>query len=367
MDVPILKINQNDLENFLCFIYKNENMLKEFGAIKIQLNPECKLALKKRRKNIVLRPISSKIVKINKDEKIYLTKPIDYIDESIEEKFLIRNESIFWSSLSSNLNNKKVKYLNISLLPNKSFFCQKRSRSHFGIHRLPNQSLLKLGGTQLTRQFSPCVKRAHKRGSIFPLNSAENRLFLCDYHHEGGKHYWYIIPNNQRDILQIIINQIFNSSSICFDHGQIFIDPSILDKYNIRYYKLIQNPNEFVILSSGTLTQSFTKDSSWSESIPFALPSWIEDGHANNSHLSCQCYLHQNLLSKKIDTKLFRHELIQRYTNTYLNDKSISLKGFQLFFLLFLFKYIFLDCNDIDINTIPTPNSIENNSLKGIY
>ncbi len=67
MDVPTLQINENDLQNFISFIYKHERLLKEFGAIKIQPNIECKLALKKREKNIVLCPNMEQIVKINKD------------------------------------------------------------------------------------------------------------------------------------------------------------------------------------------------------------------------------------------------------------------------------------------------------------
>ncbi|CAF1548142.1 unnamed protein product, partial [Rotaria sordida] len=63
------------------------------------------------------------------------------------------------------------------------------SRSYFDMHRLPHQSLLKLGGTKVTRQFIPCVRRAHGPGSIFPMTSAQQRLFSIDYHHEGGAHH----------------------------------------------------------------------------------------------------------------------------------------------------------------------------------
>jgi len=161
------------------------------------------------------------------------------------------------------------------------------------------------------------------------MTSAEQHLFLIDYHHEGGAHHWYIIPYRERKALQTIIDK--HKSSICLDHGQILIDPSVLDKHQIRYHRIIQRPNEFVVLSAGALAQSFSEDASWSESIEFALPSWIEDGHANGAVSSCRCNISQDSLPEIIDITLFRHELIQNYItsqlNIIINDESNELKG----------------------------------------
>jgi len=318
MEVPTFRINDNDLQNFINFIYKQEQVLKEFGAIKIQLNIECKLALKKRRKNLLLCPKTEQIVKMSKCEGIYFVQNVDHLGEFAEQSPLIIDECSFWSSLSCYRN--KSRPLNISLLANKSFFSEKKSRAYFDIHRLPNQSLLKLGGTKVTRQFAPCVRRAHQSGSIFPLTCTQQRLFSIDYHHEGGDHHWYIIPNNQRDYLKRLIKK--NNSSICLDHGQLFIDPSVLDRNHIRYHRVIQHPNEFIVLSAGTLAQSLTYGASWSESIAFALPSWIEDGHASVPTALCQCNIPYGFLSKTIDVTLFRPELIRRYITSHLNITS---------------------------------------------
>ncbi|CAF1240476.1 unnamed protein product [Rotaria sordida] len=207
------------------------------------------------------------------------------------------------------------------------------SRSYFDMHRFPHQSLLKLGGTKVTRQFIPCVRRAHGPGSIFPMTSAQQRLFSIDYHHEGGAHHWHIIPTGEREILQGIIDQY--KPTICLDHGQLLIDPLILDKNHIRYHRVIQHPNEFIVLSAGTLAQSFTEDASWSESVAFALPSWIEEGHANVSVPRCQCDIPRDFLPEIIDVTLFRPEFIRRYINSHLNvttdNKSPTLKGSWLY------------------------------------
>ncbi|CAF1006993.1 unnamed protein product [Adineta steineri] len=318
IDIPTLQINGNDLQNFVRFIYKHEKLLKEFGAIKVQPNIDCQLALKKRKKNLPLKPIMKKIVKINENVNIYSTQTIDHINQSSQKHFVETDENNFWSCLSSS--NNVQRYLNISFSSKTSFFIQRTSSENFDLHRVPNQSLLKLAGRKLTNQFVPCVKRAHGSGAIFPLMSAQQRLFSIDYHHEGGDHHWYIIPSHQRQALQNLLDE--QNSSLCLDHGQLFIDPSILDKYHIRYQRTIQRPNEFIVLSAGALAQSYAEDTSWSESINFALPGWIEDGHANIPFLPCQCHIQQNDVFDTIDIALFKQELIEKYVASYLNITS---------------------------------------------
>jgi hypothetical protein len=330
IDIPILQMDEFDIQNMVGFIFKHERLLKEFGAIKIQPTIDCKLSLKKRKKNLLISPINKQIVKSSKDNYIYNVKKVDQINKSATQKLLVEDEAGFWSSLSRM--KKEQRQLNISLLPNKSFFAQKKIHSCFD--RLPAQSLLKIGGKKLTQQFVPCVERAHGPGAIFPLSCTQQRLFSLNYHHEGGVHHWYIIPARERTALQAILDK--EDLSICLDHGQVFINPSILDKNHIRYHRITQRPNEFVVLSAGTLTQVYTEGASWSESIAFALPSWIEDGHANISIPLCQCDIPYSYLLKPVDVNLFRPELIKRYMNSYLNttidDKSILLTSALLHF-----------------------------------
>ncbi|CAF3516143.1 unnamed protein product [Rotaria socialis] len=349
MDVPILQINEYELQNLVRFIYKHEKLLKEFGGIKIQLNADCKLALKKRRKNMMSNPIPEQIVKMSSNELIYSIEKIDQNYDFTQYKATTTttttttNERNFWSSLSRSSDERRQ--VNISLLPNQSFFSQKQSRIYFDIHRLPQQSLLKLGGSKVTRQFVPCARRAHGPGAVFPLTSTKQGLFSIDYHHEGGVHHWYIIPISQREVLRKISDH--KNSSICLEHGKLLIDPSVLDKHRIRYHRILQHPNEFVVLSAGTLAQSFTEDASWSESITFALPSWVQDYHASVVAPSCQCNISHDSSMNTIDSTMFRQELIQRYIDSYLDinteEKSIALK----------------ECADTDMFTMSKSTSIK--------
>ncbi|CAF1061803.1 unnamed protein product [Adineta steineri] len=77
------------------------------------------------------------------------------------------------------------------------------------------------------------------------------------------------------------------------------------DKYYIRYHRIIQHSNEFIVLLAGTISQSFTEDACWTESIPFALASWIKDGHSNNQNSTCQCQINHFLKTQTIDNTLF--------------------------------------------------------------
>ncbi|CAF3795737.1 unnamed protein product [Rotaria socialis] len=92
----------------------------------------------------------------------------------------------------------------------------------------------------------------------------------------------------------------------------------MFDKYKIRYHRLIQQPNEIIIIGAGALSQSFTDDVSWSETIDFALPSWLDDGHAQ-AQITCDCQLDKTSKSEIIDTKLFSRGIIQRYISSNLN------------------------------------------------
>ncbi|CAF0719343.1 unnamed protein product [Adineta steineri] len=220
----------------------------------------------------------------------------------------------FWPSLSQFGTKKQIS--TISILPKTSYFLKRIPRTDFDIRQLSQRSLLSLCDSRCLRQFAPSLIRAHGPGAIFPLASTHQHLFSFDYHHGGGLRYWYIIPASERDSL----GQIFQreTDSICLEHGNILIDPLMFDKYGIRYHRIVQYPNEIIILAAGALCQSFTENAAWNETIEFALPSWIYDGHAN-VQISCQCKLPISSLSKTIAEDPFHHDKIQKYIDIYLN------------------------------------------------
>ncbi|CAF1342548.1 unnamed protein product [Adineta steineri] len=268
MFVPSMEINSSDLKNLIQFVFKNEKILKEFGGIKITLNSQCQLALKKRQISCIC-STTQIITKISKDQLIYSVEKKEHTKKYVQQQFSITNEQTFWSVLKDSQN--KWAHSSISRIKNQTLFYKKFSKDTFSIHSIPKQSLLQLGGKKVLDHIVSSLTRSNGPGGIYPLSNNEHELFSLIYHHQGGPRHWIIIPAYQREHLRRIINE--ENPLICLEHGQLLIDPLFLDKHHIKYHKLIQYPNQFVILSAGVLSQSFTEDSSWSESISFALPS----------------------------------------------------------------------------------------------
>jgi hypothetical protein len=316
MDAPTVQINASGLQHLIKVIFLHEPSLKEFGAIKIQLSSDCILALKKRK---IWPPCTSAqvVTKVGKNELIYYVHTGKDGNKCTQSRRSIPSEATFWSYLAHS--NKKFKPSNVSILPDKSLFSDRYHRKFFDIHCFPRQSLLRLAGREVIDQFVPCLTRAHGPGAIFPLACARQRLNLLDYHHDGGARHWYVIPTREREILQELVQR--ETSSICFEHQELFIDPSVLDKHHIRYHRIVQYPNEIVVLAAGALAQSFMDDAGWNESIEFALPSWIEEGHATACESLCQCNVNLCSLPKAIDVSSFTRQHILKYTATCLNSK----------------------------------------------
>ncbi|CAF0882781.1 unnamed protein product [Rotaria sordida] len=323
MDAPTLQATRNNMRNFINFVHMHEFLLKQYGAIKIVPPSEFQEVFKKNRIKCILPSTIQQITQPNRNNMIYSVDTVPCINENKLKQLLPLNETTFWLSLSQSSNKQQIS--SVSILSNMSFFLKRVSRTDFDIHRLPQRSLLALCDSKCLRQFVPSLIRAHGPGAIHPLASAHQRLFSFDYHHGGGLRYWYIVPASERGALEHMFQQ--EAISLCLEHGQVLIDPLTFDKYRIRYHRLVQHPNEIVVLAAGALSQSFTEDATWSETIDFALPSWLDDGHAS-AQISCACKLPITSLSKVIDINSFRPELIQCYINTYLNiiidSKSLS-------------------------------------------
>jgi len=326
MNAPTIPVTMANMKDFLNFIYTNEPLLKQYGAIKIIPPTEFKDLLKRKQIKTVPPSTAQQVTRLDQSDFIYSvnTKPCSSRKKSILS--LPIDEAAFWQLLSHNGNQQQIS--SVSSVPRKSFFLKRVQRTCFDIHLLPQRSLLKLCSSRLSSQFVPSLIRAHGPGAMFPLASARQRLFSFNYHHAGGVRYWYIVPASERAALERALQQ--QKTSICLDHGCVLIDPLMFNKYKIRYHRLIQKPNEIVVLAAGALSQSFTENAIWSESVDFALPSWLEDEHAN-AKISCACRWNIDSLPETIDVKLFNRTVIEQYIrtnlNTAINDKSLSNTG----------------------------------------
>jgi hypothetical protein len=368
IDIPTIKANAHDFENLIQFLHKYERILKQYGGIKIKPHIEFQQSLKTRRTNFPSCSNVQYITQISKDELIYSIKTETCKNKlSIDESVSI-NENLFWQSLSYS-NEKKQQRSNINIFPNKSFYSTRSRPNSFDLHRLPKLSLLKIGGSKILRHCVPSLVRAYGPGAIFPLSSAHHRLFSIDYHHEGGNRQWYIIPYEERQQLEQILKR--QNSSICLEHKNLLINPSVFDKYHIRYHRLIQHSNEFVVLAAGALAQGFAENASWNETITFALPSWLQDGHATAQKSLCNSCLNRDSIPEPIDISQFRYEIVQKWTNTNLNftdnEKTLLCQSNSIqiyFYIICSFAYL-EDHNNTKINMPITPIDNEMDLLDG--
>ncbi|CAF1287532.1 unnamed protein product [Adineta steineri] len=314
-EIPTIKIKDNEMKDLLKYLYQNESLLKENGAMKLIPTSNFKNLLKKTPINIPLCSTIQQVKQIDNENLIYSikTNEIDENKEIPKEDILI-NDEIFWLLLPNGFSTQHIS--SISQINSQSLFLKRVQRDQFDFHQLPYQSLLKLSGKEFCNQYSSTLIKAHGPAAIFPLSSNKQNLYQLNYHHEGGIRYWYIIPSEERKKFEDLFKE--NNSSRCIEHDQILIDPLLFQKYEIKYKRVIQNSGEILILSGGILSQSFTQDEILCESIHFGLPSYFSDEFYKNSYL-CHCKFESNShKDKSIDFDLYNYENIQKYIQKYL-------------------------------------------------
>ncbi|CAF4218803.1 unnamed protein product, partial [Adineta steineri] len=216
MFVPSIEINSSDLENFIQFAFKNEKILKEFGEIKITLNSQCQLALKKCQIPFIC-STTQIIPEISKDQSIYSVENNENTNKYLQQQFPITNEQTFWSCLQDSQN--KLSQSSISRIENQTIFYKKFSKDAFSIHSIPKQSLLQLGGNKVLDHIVSSLTRSNGSDGIYPLSNNEQEFFSFIYHHQDGPRYWLIIPAYQREHLRRIINE--ENPLICLEHGRL--------------------------------------------------------------------------------------------------------------------------------------------------
>ncbi|CAF4252586.1 unnamed protein product, partial [Adineta steineri] len=314
-DIPTIEIKDNQMKDLLKYLYQNQPLLKENGAMKLIPTSSFKNLLKKTPINIPLCSTIQQVKQIDKENFIYSIKTNEMNEKKeISKENNLINDEMFWLLLPNGFNTQHIS--SISQINLQTLFLKRVQRDQFNFHQLPFQSLLKLSGKEFCKKYSSTLIKAHGPAAIFPLSSNKQNLYQLNYHHEGGLRYWYIIPSEERKKFEDLFKE--DHSSICLEHDQILIDPLLFKKYNIKYKKVTQKPNEILILSGGILSQSFTQHEILCESFHFSLPSCFYNEFTVNSS-SCHCKLSSSSnQDESIDLNLYNDETIQGYIQKYL-------------------------------------------------
>lgn len=338
---PTVQVKPTELNKMISFIYSHAPVLFKWGALKIEQDDECRHTLKNRRKptySIVKRQI---LTDIDNTKGIFLLHTVPCGSAVTSSKSSPKDECEFWKSVCQTFNEENEQP-SISTYSGKSFYFKQGHHDGFNMHQIPDQSLLQIGGKQITNRFAPTLIQTYGAGAIFPLSTACQGLLSLHYLHEGATRYWYIIPANERSALEKVLTE--KNLSICFSHQSFVFDPEFLDANGIRYSRIIQDPGQFVVLEAGTLAQSYCMGASWNETIDFALPSWLEYHRAQSHAMLCTCNTNHFRILSATDVALFGSEQVDQYVATHLrcgvDNNGSSSKGQNIAIPFLYYRFV---------------------------
>ncbi|CAF0788052.1 unnamed protein product [Adineta steineri] len=162
-------------------------------------------------------------------------------------------------------------------------------------------------------------------GSIFALHTEEHDLSSMNYMHEGSHKFWYIVPPSHANQLErCLLDVDILDTSHCqasLRHKTLFPNPfELAQLHNIPVYRIEQCPNEIIIIFPRAYNWGFDGGFNVTESINFALPSWISFGRS-----ACSCLCQQIGNPVELDMDPFTEENVLIYTQTHLNSQLLEL------------------------------------------
>lgn len=165
----------------------------------------------------------------------------------------------------------------------------------------------------------------------FHLEDAD--LSSINYLHAGKPKVWYFVPTSEHAKLEHLANEFGKSvSTSCNNfirHKALMIPPTTLRKNGIRFSRVVQHPNEFIVSFSGGYHSGFNCGINGAEAINFAAKKWLD---CFPRFQSCHCATKHSRgirgvveALRDIHTKeMLKHERTTAYTC------DICLKNFTL-------------------------------------
>lgn len=112
----------------------------------------------------------------------------------------------------------------------------------------------------------------------FHLEDAD--LSSINYLHQGASKVWYIVPTSEHtkleQLAQKFVKSVGTTCSKFIRHKALMISPATLKRNKIRFSRVVQNPNEFIISFSGGYHSGFNCGINKAEAINFATQKWLK-------------------------------------------------------------------------------------------
>lgn len=193
----------------------------------------------------------------------------------------------------------------------------------------------------------------------------EHDLMSFNYLHYGAPKIWYIISPSSYSKLEEIVNKLklFSDLSLSclspLQHKNLLLKPSFLQLHSIEFYKIEQKLNELVIIFPGVYHFYFDTGFNLSETVKYALPSWLE--FQRRSPRLCSCSL--SSLTENLNRRFFTHEILEKFRQECLITKSTTYIDLSLgknsSKNIFLIDFLFVEDDTNDQISIETPNDID--------
>jgi len=161
--------------------------------------------------------------------------------------------------------------------------------------------------------------------SAVGIHIDEYDLISLNYLHDGAPKIWYIIHPSSYSKFEELVNQLklfSDISSSCLSplqHKTLLIKPSFLHLHSIEYYKIEQKINELMIIFPGIYHFYFDTGFNLSETIKYALPSWLE--FQRRSPRLCSCSI-SSLIITDLNRRFFTTDILKKFQDEYLTLTS---------------------------------------------
>lgn len=319
------------LPNYL--IHHETSLQRRYGAVKI-LPPSRWIPLFKNPYNLnqIKSYMKQEIIPSSNQSDVFYIKNIEIPKRrsmSYEEfKILAENDTYrlndtinfnltdyFWSTISTN----------ISLhVPNIEDTLFSKRENIFNMSNLP--SLLKYYPKTILGVTAPYLHLGMWASSL-GIHIDEHDLISLNYLHSGAPKIWYIISPSSYLKFEELVNKLklfsdFSSSCLSpLQHKTLLIKPSFLNLHSIEYYKIEQKLNELVVIFPGIYYFYFDTGFNLSETVKYALPSWLE--FQRRSPRLCSCTISLSII-ENLNRRFFTKEILEKFQQEYLISKSTT-------------------------------------------
>ena len=118
--------------------------------------------------------------------------------------------------------------------------------------------------------------------AMFPWHTEDLDLYSINYLHFGRPKAWFCIAPEHRERFERIAQGFFpedhKECAQFLRHKMYILSPSVLQKYNMPFTRVLQEEGEFVLTYPGAYHSGFNHGFNCAESVNFAFDSWIRIG-----------------------------------------------------------------------------------------